>query len=114
MGQNKHTPGPWRTDRVMSGSIFIRSGSGDYGRTVTIVSLTDTESETTHLYGMTETVSRTKPVKTAEADANLIASAPDLFSAANEAVDFLGGVDGAVEVRAKLLAAIAKAEGRSA
>ena len=42
-------------------------------------------------------------------DARLIAAAPDLFQVANKAFDFLGGVDGAAEIRAELLSAIAKA-----
>jgi hypothetical protein len=42
-------------------------------------------------------------------DAILIAAAPDLLAAANEAFDFLGGVDGAAEVRGKLLAALSRA-----
>lgn len=44
-----------------------------------------------------------------EEDARLIAAAPKLLDAANDAFDFLGGVDGAVEIRAKLLAAISSA-----
>lgn len=47
--------------------------------------------------------------KTDRANARLIAAAPDLLEAANEAFEFLGGVDGAAEVRGKLLAAIIKA-----
>lgn len=41
-----------------------------------------------------------------EANARLIAAAPTLLAAANEAFDFLGGVDGAAEIRDTLLAAI--------
>ena len=44
-----------------------------------------------------------------EADARLIAAAPELLQVANKAFDFLGGVDGAAEIRAELLSAIAKA-----
>jgi hypothetical protein len=36
-------------------------------------------------------------------------NAPDLLQVANKAFDFLGGVDGAAEIRAELMAAIAKA-----
>ena len=42
-------------------------------------------------------------------DARLIAAAPELLQVANKAFDFLGGVDGAAEIRAELLSAIAKA-----
>ena len=45
----------------------------------------------------------------AKANARLIAAAPDLLQVANKAFDFLGGVDGAAEIRAELLSAIAKA-----
>lgn len=41
------------------------------------------------------------------------AAASELYEAALAALDFLGSVDGAAEVRGILLAAIAKAEGRS-
>jgi hypothetical protein len=44
-----------------------------------------------------------------EANARLIAAAPELLQVANKAFDFLGGVDGAAEIRAELLSAIAKA-----
>ena len=44
-----------------------------------------------------------------EANARLIAAAPELLEVANKAFDFLGGVDGAAEIRAELLSAIAKA-----
>jgi hypothetical protein len=43
------------------------------------------------------------------ANARLIAAAPELLQVANKAFDFLGGVDGAAEIRAELLSAIAKA-----
>jgi hypothetical protein len=36
-------------------------------------------------------------------------AAPELLQVANKAFDFLGGVDGAAEIRAELLSAIAKA-----
>jgi hypothetical protein len=36
-------------------------------------------------------------------------AAPELLQVANKAFDFLGGVDGAAEIRAELMAAIAKA-----
>jgi hypothetical protein len=38
-----------------------------------------------------------------------VPNAPDLLEVANKAFDFLGGVDGAAEIRAELLSAIAKA-----
>ncbi|WP_144423516.1 hypothetical protein [Sphingopyxis sp. 113P3] len=44
-----------------------------------------------------------------EANARLIAAAPELLAAANEAFDFLGGIDGASEIRSTLLASISKA-----
>ncbi|HMO76753.1 MAG TPA: hypothetical protein PKD99_12405 [Sphingopyxis sp.] len=39
-------------------------------------------------------------------------AAPELLAAANEAFDFLGGVDGASDIRHTLLAAISKATSR--
>jgi hypothetical protein len=48
----------------------------------------------------------------AKANARLIAAAPELLQVANKAFDFLGGVDGAAEIRAELMAAIAKATGQ--
>lgn len=49
-----------------------------------------------------------------EDDANgaLMAAAPLLLKAANEAFTFLGGVDGAVAVRGIILEALLKAEGK--
>jgi len=48
----------------------------------------------------------------ARTNLRLFAAAPELLTAANEAFDFLGGVDGASEIRATLLAAISKATSR--
>lgn len=48
-----------------------------------------------------------------QANAHLIAAAPELLAVAHEAFDFLGGVDDAAAIRAKLIDAIAKAEGRT-
>lgn len=48
-----------------------------------------------------------------QANARLIAAAPELLAVAHEAFDFLGGVDDAGAIRAKLIDAIAKAEGRT-
>lgn len=44
-----------------------------------------------------------------EANARLIAAAPELAEAAEDAFVFLGSVDGASELRAKLMAALQKA-----
>lgn len=55
---------------------------------------------------------RASAVRIGEAE-RIRAAAPDLLAACNEAFDFLGGVDGATDMRGKLLAAIAKAEGRT-
>ncbi|MES2783801.1 MAG: hypothetical protein V4657_13485 [Pseudomonadota bacterium] len=50
-----------------------------------------------------------RPIGELRRYAALFTSAPALLEAAKQAFDFLGGVDGASEIRAKLLAAIAKA-----
>jgi hypothetical protein len=45
------------------------------------------------------------------ADQSMRDAAPDMYAACSDAFDFLGGVDEAGEIRAKLLAALARARG---
>jgi hypothetical protein len=81
-----HTPGPWSIRKNFNGrgalDLFGEGGQIIIGNALII---------------------------NQEASARLIAAAPDLLQVANKAFDFLGGVDGAAEIRAELLSAIAKA-----
>jgi hypothetical protein len=82
MGQEaKHTPGPW--------------GLGDGDEVYSVPGYKSVAMVCLHSEG--------------KANARLIAAAPELLAAADEAFAFLGGVNGAVEVRASLLAALNKA-----
>jgi hypothetical protein len=81
-----HTPGPWSIRKNFNGrgalDLFGEGGQMIIGNALII---------------------------NQEANARLIAAAPELLQVANKAFDFLGGVDGAAEIRAELLSAIAKA-----
>jgi hypothetical protein len=81
-----HTPGPWAIRKNFNGrgalDLFGEGGQMIIGNALIIKQ---------------------------EANARLIAAAPELLEVANKAFDFLGGVDGAAEIRAELLSAIAKA-----
>ena len=79
----QHTPGPWSRGATYATTLFGADGA-------VIAHATQ--------YRCGEQV--------ALANARLIAAAPTLLSAANEAFDFLGGIDGAAEIRDTLLAAI--------
>lgn len=87
----KHTPGPW----LVSPFVARVDNPRDNLPICALLWPTDERSED-------ET----------EANARLIAAAPDLLEAANAAFDFLGGVDGASEIREQLLVAINKALGQ--
>jgi len=87
----KHSPGPWT---MFSNSIGV--------------GVSTPRSDVARCDGYDDMRHRDE----VEANARLIAAAPDLLVACNEAFDFLGGVDGATDMRGTLLAAIAKAEGR--
>lgn len=87
----KHTPEPWHV-RHCSGTIAVRGKRG-----VCVI----------HWHGPKGGEQHQRAI----ANASLIAAAPDLFSAASEAFDFLGGVDGAAEIRGKLLAALTRSTG---
>jgi len=86
------TPGPWRLDRSVRDSIFVEAGHrGINERTIVTVSLTETEWEKRNVGSFQECVARTKPVKTAEADAYLIASAPAMYEALNGLANTVDG-----------------------
>jgi hypothetical protein len=91
MDNKGHTPGPWH---VEDGALT----KGNEEPTGWFVCHPKTECDATALVWVQR-----------KEDAILIAAAPDLLAAANEAFDFLGGVDGAAEVRGKLLAALSRA-----
>jgi hypothetical protein len=82
-----HTPGPWRT-RNVDDHMYLDADTWDaFARVVVVV---DDE-----------------PDPEGEANARLIAAAPEMLEALKEAVDDLRG-----PAETKALAAIAKAEGR--
>jgi hypothetical protein len=89
-----HTPGPWE--------LVSLSGYGSPFSIRMAYQCDNPNASKTH-YGV-QSVRRRE-------DATLIAAAPELLAACDTAFDFLGGVDGAVEIREVLLAAIAKATG---
>lgn len=99
LDNTRHTPGPWRakTERVIVAETYYINAHGEK-------SFYDKEIAWTQPISSTAQGSRV-------ANARLIAAAPDLLTAVNEAFDFLGGVDGASEIRDTLLAAILKATG---
>jgi hypothetical protein len=84
------TPGPWRIDpdATFIGDRYVGTDSAD------IALMADWSIDL-------------EPEQWA--NARLIAASPDLLQVANKAFDFLGGVDDAAEIRAELMAAIAKA-----
>lgn len=88
-----HTPGPWVTEWELSKGAFCQ------------VAAFSTEGNRV----LRCAIESFRPGE----DARLIAAAPDLLAALNEAFDFLGGVDDAGAIRATICAAIAKAEGRT-
>jgi hypothetical protein len=85
----KPSIGPWRVGETHNGEIAIKGGNGS---NFTIASVDA-------MYGT---------VAQAEANARLIAAAPDLLEACKEALDLLGRDGYSVQ---QLLMAIAKAEG---
>lgn len=89
-----HTPGPWKIEGdPLSHRWFWLS----------------TANLPAPLFEMKAVVGHPDEIS---ANARLIAAAPELLEALNEAFDFLGGVDDAGAIRATICAAIAKAEGR--
>ena len=80
-----HTPGPWKVGKHPSDANCVYGWAGR-------LAIANQGEANINL-----------------ANARLIAAAPDLLQVANKAFDFLGGVDGAAEIRAELLSAIAKA-----
>lgn len=87
MTQPQHTPGPWT---IEPGDSVVHIISDDWVN----IAVTNTK----RYYQRHDDVD--------VANARLMAAAPTLLSAANEAFDFLGGVDGAAAIRDTLLAAI--------
>jgi hypothetical protein len=106
----KHTPGPWDITSISmdTGDVGVGSREGRF----LIASVTNAASFGDMLAGAMSRGGgefRQADAVTQFANARLIAAAPDLLGALNDAFDFLGGVDGAVEIRERVLAALAKA-----
>jgi hypothetical protein len=86
----KHTPGPWSIGAGSRGvAIIARGWETPLVATVAV----DGHSEDATL-----------------ANSRLIAAAPDMYAILDEAFDFLGRTDGAVEIRERILAVLNKAE----
>jgi hypothetical protein len=98
----KHTPGPWHRDGQNLSSII---------RCVTPKGHPDAK----HVCGDYEVIARCEGDNW-EANARLIAAAPDMLEALQRAHSFMcaSGIDPEHSVRQAVVAAIARAEGRSA
>ncbi len=87
----EHTPGPWHVGRKVRNQVYARDG-------LDIIAQCDTMSEATRV--------------TEEANARLIAAAPDLLAAAQLALEAVADpADWNFQARPALVAAIAKARG---
>lgn len=94
----KHTPGPWAVlPQNLAGPMIVHEFE------------TGKQMNPTGYRLIAHMLQRGNSLEADKANARLIAAAPDLLAACNEAFDFLGGVDGASEIRSVLLTAIAKA-----
>lgn len=91
----QHTPGPWEARAENHGGYGARwsVGRAQVGPEHTLARVLSINGKT----------------GTNEANACLMAAAPELYDALDEAFAFLGGVDGAVEIRTRILAALIKA-----
>lgn len=108
----QHTPGPWRVSPTLfNDSLFIEAGlKGFNERTVVIVSRHKDEIKRN---GDTTTF-RKVSIPTAEADANLIAAAPDLLAACEEFVRKVeAGKARSTKSYEKMRAAVRKARGEA-
>ena len=94
----KHTPGSWQSDIDLECTFDLD------GRTETVIEITNEDHSETVGYA------------TSEANAHLIASAPDLLKACKEAFNYLdkpyASTVGNVEIIELLQQAISKAEGK--
>jgi hypothetical protein len=86
MKNTKHTPGPWTADKYDSEELFI------WAKDATICEINDPNSG-----------------QEREANAQLIAAAPDLAEAAKDAVDWMAEMGGGHDVYEKLIEALQKA-----
>ena len=92
----KHTQGPW---------IAYLYGKDSYGRTIATVGANDGDNRICELCAVD------LPVDSIEANAQLIAAAPDLLRACVAALTIVAREQPDGSIMADLLAAIAKAEG---
>jgi hypothetical protein len=86
-----HTPGPWTTGAGRGGIAVVARGWE-----IPHVATVSADGHST---------------EAALANAALIAAAPDMLKVLDEAFNFLGAYDGAVEIRERILAVLNKAEG---
>lgn len=105
---SNHTPGPWRIDNSWTDSYFIRAGMPDFGTDRTVVIVSKNKDEVTEHADGARTY-RKKPILTADADAKLIAAAPDLLEAAQNIENDDGHIP--ITIWNMLQAAIEKAGG---
>lgn len=103
---SKHTPGPWTVEDPMDFELSIVEANKETYEWRFIASIPLNDDDDADI-----------PRATAEANAQLIAAAPDLLEAAQamlEALGYFGAQDSPLDrVRVKMKAAIAKAEGQS-
>jgi hypothetical protein len=92
----KHTPGPWTAKRVGGGNLTV---FGNNRFAICFMGYLSSDDE------------EASDLPNAEANAALIASAPDLLAACRVALSALGGRNNEASERIK--AALAKAEGRA-
>lgn len=106
----KHTPGPWNVEHIpgidMGATAEITApcedgGTPFDGRSIIVAQVWKTNDET-----------RWSDDETAQANARLMAAAPDLLAACNAALAYLDAEDSAGLV-AEIAAAVARAEGRT-
>ena len=108
MTEAKFTPGPWKITRPFSDTIFIKAGlPGLNEKTVVLVQTKETKSEE---YPDGARLYRDVKIDDAEANAALIAAAPELYGALDDLVNSPNAKQNALWDKAR--AALAKAQGK--
>lgn len=108
---SNHTPGPWTIGNIQSNCLYVESDQGKKWNNPTVCALyEDVTPEDSVTMG-----AWLKPFESAEANARLIAAAPELLESLDKAVSIMETEPGCNFYKAhiaKFKAAIAKAEGR--